>query len=607
MRRECTIAAFALLFAALPCAAQAAAEPESCRTVRFSDIGWTDVTATTGLVSHLVRMLGYEPRVTVLSVPVTYASIKNRDIDVFLGNWMPAQAADLRPYQEEGSVEVIGANLDGAKYTLAVPAYLHEAGLRDFNDIQRFAPDLNHEIYGIEPGNDGNRLVLEMIKENQHGLRGFKLVESSEQGMLAQVERAVAAKRPIVFFGWEPHPMNTRFEMRYLTGGDASFGPNYGGATVYTNVRKGYLAECPNVGRLLKNLKFTLRAENEIMGSILDRKLAPEAAGSEWVKRNPSALKGWFDGVTTFDGRPAPLSFDAPTAAAVQHATGFEGWVTSHKIPLGRAVESAIDFIKANGRVFFAGVSAVIQGSVDAANAALAAIPGIVLILAVAAIAWGLHRSIPLVLFVIAALMFIMNQGYWAATLETLSLVIVSALFSTLIGVPIGIAAAHRPRLFAALRPVLDLMQTLPTFVYLIPTLVLFGLGMVPGLISTVIFAIAAPIRLTHLGITSVPKQLVEAGEAFGATKRQLLWKVELPAAWPSIMARLTQCIMLCLSMVVIAALIGANGLGKPVVRALNTVNIPMGIEAGLAIVVLAIILDRVCRIGEAPGAGERK
>ena len=171
------------------------------------------------------------------------------------------------------------------------------------------------------------------------------------------------------------------------------------------------------------------------------------------------------------------------------------------------------------------------------------------------------------------------------------------------IGVPVGIAAAHREWLFKLLRPVLDLMQTLPTFVYLIPALVLFGLGLAPGLICTVVFAIPAPIRLTHLGITSVPKQLIEAGEAFGATKRQLLWKVELPAAWPSIMAGLTQCIMLCLSMVVIAALIGANGLGKPVVRALNTVNIPMGIEAGLAIVVLAIILDRVCRIGEAPGA----
>ena len=189
-----------------------------------------------------------------------------------------------------------------------------------------------------------------------------------------------------------------------------------------------------------------------------------------------------------------------------------------------------------------------------------------------------------------------MNQGYWEATLETLSLVIVAALVSTLIGVPLGIAAAHRPRLYAAMRPVLDLMQTLPTFVYLIPTLVLFGLGVVPGLISTVIFALPAPIRLTHLGISSVPKSLLEAGEAFGATQMQMLWKVELPSAAPTILAGITQCIMLSLSMVVIAALVGAGGLGVPVVRALNTVQVGMGFEAGFVIVLLAIVLDRISR-----------
>jgi choline ABC transporter permease protein len=589
------------LLAGVPLAARAEADPASCRVVRFSDIGWTDVTATTGLVSRLVRMLGYQPSVTVLSVPVTYASLKNRDIDVFLGNWMPAQAADLRPYQQDGSVEVVGANLDGAKYTLAVPAYLYEAGLRDFSDIKRYATELRHEIYGIEPGNDGNRLVLTLIKHNEFGLGDFKLVESSEQGMLAQVERAVAAKRPIVFFGWEPHPMNTRFDMRYLTGGDSSFGPNYGGATVYTNVRAGYLQACPNVGRLVRNLKFTLRAESEIMAGILARKLAPEAAAEEWLKKNPDALGAWFDGVTTFDGKPAPLAFDAPTAVVATPAAGFEAWVTAHKIPLGPAIEAAINFIKGHGKAFFAGVSAVIQGSVDGVNTTLAAIPGLVLILAVAALAWGLHRSILLVLFIVAALLFIMNQGYWAATLETLSLVFVSAVFATIIGVPIGIAAAHRPRLYATLRPVLDLMQTLPTFVYLIPTLVLFGLGVVPGLISTVIFAVPAPIRLTHLGISSVPRTLVEAGDAFGATPMQRLWKIELPSARPTILAGITQCIMLSLSMVVIAALVGAGGLGVPVVRALNSVQIDVGFEAGIAIVLLAIILDRISRPGHGP------
>ncbi len=583
------------LLTLLPLAAPAAtSEPASCRIVRFSDIGWTDVTATTGLASRLLRMLGYQPEVTVLSVPVTFASLKNRDIDVFLGNWIPAMEADIRPYLADGSVEVVGANLTGAKYTLAVPAYLYEAGLKDFADIQRFAAELDHSIYGIEPGNDGNRLVLGLIRKNEFGLGVFKLVESSEQGMLAQVERAVAARRPIVFFGWEPHPMNTRFDMRYLSGGDTSFGPNFGGATVFTNVRAGYLSECPNIGSLLKNLRFTLRGESEVMAGILDRKLSPEAAAEEWLKANPGALETWFDGVLTFDGKPAPLALAAPPAT--QGGRGFEAWVTEHKIPLGRAIAASIEWVKTHGKAVFAGISWVIQGSVDSVNAALAATPGWVLIILVAALAWLLHRSIGLAVFVVASLLFIMNQGYWAATLETLSLVFVSALFSTLIGVPIGIAAAHRPRLYAALRPVLDLMQTLPTFVYLIPTLVLFGLGVVPGLISTIIFAVPAPIRLTHLGISSVPRTLLEAGDAFGATPMQRLWKIELPSARSTILAGVTQCIMLSLSMVVIAALVGAGGLGVPVVRALNSVQVDVGFEAGIAIVLLAIILDRISR-----------
>jgi len=226
-----------------------------------------------------------------------------------------------------------------------------------------------------------------------------------------------------------------------------------------------------------------------------------------------------------------------------------------------------------------------------------------VLIGIIGLLAWVLRRSIGLAAFVVLSLLFIMNQGYWAATIETLTLVLVAALVATVIGVPIGIAAARRPRLQAALRPVLDLMQTLPTFVYLTPTLVLFGLGVVPGLISTVIFALPAPIRLTQVGISSVPKPLLEAGQAFGATPLQLLLKVELPSAAPMILAGITQCIMLSLSMVVIAALVGAGGLGVPVVRALNTVQVGMGFEAGIAIVLVAIILDRMSRPAESQGA----
>lgn len=280
----------------------AAAEPESCKTVRFSDVGWTDITATTAVASVVLQGLGYETRADILSVPVTYQSLKNGDIDVFLGNWMPTMEADIAPFKADGSVEVVRANLEGAKYTLAVPKYLADEGLKDFADIAKFKEQLDGQIYGIEPGNDGNRLIQTMIDEGKFDLAGFEVVESSEQGMLAEVQRAARGNKPIVFLGWEPHPMNTNFELAYLTGGDEVFGPNFGGATIYTNVRKGYLQECPNVGKFLQNLEFTLPMESKIMGSILDDGVDAEDAASTWLKANPQALDGWLAGVTTLDG-----------------------------------------------------------------------------------------------------------------------------------------------------------------------------------------------------------------------------------------------------------------------------------------------------------------
>jgi glycine betaine/proline transport system permease protein len=275
---------------------------------------------------------------------------------------------------------------------------------------------------------------------------------------------------------------------------------------------------------------------------------------------------------------------------------GLEDWITTNKIPVGDWMADLVEFIKDHSMAAFDLLSGTISFIVDGFTGLLEDVPAPVLIVLLAAVAYLIRRSWTLTLFVVFALLFVLNQGYWTETLETLSLVLFSALASTAIGVPLGIAAAHRPWLYQAIRPVLDLMQTLPTFVYLLPTLVLFGLGTVPGLISTIIFALPAPVRLTHLGISSVPRPLIEAGEAFGATKRQLLWKVELPSARPTIIAGITQCIMLSLSMVVIAALVGAGGLGVPVVRALNQVKVGMGFEAGFAIVLVAIVLDRVCR-----------
>ena len=566
-----------------------AADPQSCRTVRLADVGWADVTATTALLAQLLDGLGYQARVTVLSTPVTFNGMRNGDVDVFLGNWMPTQAADQKPYLDDKSIEVVRANLTDARYTLAVPRYLYDAGLKDFASIARFAGPLGSTIYGIEPGNDGNRLILGMIHKDQFGLGKFKIVESSEQGMLAEVERAGRDKRAIVFLGWQPHPMNTRFDMRYLSGGDTVFGPNFGGAKVYTNVRKGYLAQCPNVGQLLKNLVFEVGDENALMASGI--KLGdPNEAARTWMREHPAKVQAWLAGVTTVDNKPGQ---SAVVASLLPAASG--NLITANKIPVGRWMNDMVETIKSHGQVF-ALITLVVGTSIASLTALLTALPPLLFVATVAALAWYLRRSIPLVIFVALALLFIMNQGYWAATMETLSLVLFAAAVSTAIGVPIGIWGGHRPRAYDALRPVLDLMQTLPTFVYLIPTLVLFGLGVVPGLISTIIFALPAPIRLTQLGIASVPKPLLEAGESFGATPWQLLLKVELPAASQSIIAGITQCIMLSLSMVVIAALVGAGGLGVPVVRALNTVQVGMGFEAGFAIVLLAIILDRMTR-----------
>ena len=281
-----------------------AAEPAACRAVRFADVGWTDITATTAVASRLLEALGYTPKTQVLSVPVTYKSMSTGDIDVFLGNWMPTMEADRKPYVDNGTVEVVGINLEGAKYTLAVPAYTHEAGLKSFADIAKFKDKLSGKLYGIEPGNDGNRLILDMIKADKFGLKSFDLVESSEQGMLAQVERAVRRKEPIVFLGWEPHPMNTKYDIKYLEGGDDVFGPNFGGATIYTNVRKGYLTQCPNAGSFIKNLRFTLPMENQIMGAILLEGTEPAKAAEAWLKSDPKTWEAWLAGVSTFDGKP---------------------------------------------------------------------------------------------------------------------------------------------------------------------------------------------------------------------------------------------------------------------------------------------------------------
>ncbi len=285
-----------------------------CETITFSDVGWTDITATTAATTLVLEALGYETDVKVLSVPVTYTSLAAGDLDVFLGNWMPTMEGDIAPYREAGTVETVRVNLEGAKYTLAVNEVAAGLGIVDFSDIAEHEDALDGQIYGIEPGNDGNRLILDMIEANAFGLAEFEVVESSEQGMLAQVDRATRRGEPIVFLGWEPHPMNANFDMTYLTGGDEYFGPDLGGATVHTNTTAGFVEACPNVGVLLQNLEFTLEMENEIMGAILNDGEDPQDAARGWLAANPGILDGWLDGVTTADGGDG--------AAAVRGALG---------------------------------------------------------------------------------------------------------------------------------------------------------------------------------------------------------------------------------------------------------------------------------------------
>ncbi|MCQ4260489.1 choline ABC transporter substrate-binding protein [Stutzerimonas stutzeri] len=297
-----TITGIGLLSCALLQSAWAQ-EPASCEKVRFAEIGWADIAATTGVAMVLTEGLGYDPSKVMASVPIAFTGVKNKQIDAFLGYWSPSMDAVIEPFAKNDGVRVLESpNLEGAKYTLAVPSYTAEAGLKSFQDIAKFKEQLGGRIYAIEPGNDGNLLIEKMIKSDQFGLGGFRMIESSEAGMLVQVQRAIRKKEPVVFLGWAPHPMNAQYDLTYLAGGDDVFGPDYGAAKVFTVVASDYLDRCANVGKLLKNLQFTVPIESELMQMALD-KGDPQTVAKNWIKANPAALDQWLDGVTTYDGQ----------------------------------------------------------------------------------------------------------------------------------------------------------------------------------------------------------------------------------------------------------------------------------------------------------------
>lgn len=282
----------------------ALADDASCKTVRFADVGWSDIAATTGLASVVLEGLGYKPNVTIASIPIAFAGMKKKQIDVFLGYWNPSMTPQIEPFVKAGDIKVLDTpNLVGAKYTLAVPTYLHDKGLKTFADIAKFEKELGGKIHGIEPGNDGNALIAGMIKDNKFGLKSFKMVESSEAGMLVEAQRAIKDQKAIVFLGWEPHPMNVQMKMSYLAGGDEIFGPNLGEAKVYTAIPPSYEKKCPNVYKFLTNLQFTLDMENQVMGPIL-KKVKPNKAAKDYLVKNPAILDKWLAGVNTLDGKP---------------------------------------------------------------------------------------------------------------------------------------------------------------------------------------------------------------------------------------------------------------------------------------------------------------
>lgn len=280
----------------------AAADDAGCRSVRFADVGWSDIAASNGMASVVLDALGYKPSVTLASIPVAFTGMKNRQIDVFLGYW-PSMSQVMEPFVQAGQIQVLDTpNLAGAKYTLAVPRYLFDKGLQDFSDIARFRKELDGKIHGIEPGADGNLLIQGMIRDNKFGLRGFTLVESSEAAMLAAAQLAGRGRKAIVFLGWEPHPMNVQLKMNYLSGGDEVFGPNLGEARVHTAVAAGYREKCPNVAALLANLQFNAEMQSTVMGQIL-QKVRPMVAARSFLKKNPAVFEPWLKGVQTFDGK----------------------------------------------------------------------------------------------------------------------------------------------------------------------------------------------------------------------------------------------------------------------------------------------------------------
>jgi glycine betaine/proline transport system substrate-binding protein len=311
MRQATNIACFLALLSLSP--EVAAAEPQSCQKVRMAEPGWNDLALTTGVAMVVLKSLGYEAESSNVSIEAIYQSLKNKDLDVYLGYWDPSMVKYYQPYKDEGSIEMVATNLTGAKYTFAVPTYVWEAGVKDFTDLAKFADKFEKKLYGVDAGS--NQPMIDAVADPAFNLEGWEVVESSEVGMLSEVERRTKNQEFVVFLGWAPHPMNMLFDIKYLTGGDKHFGPEFGASTVSTQARAGYVAECPNVGKFLQNLIFDIDFENKGMAYLMNDSMTQEGAARKVMNEHPEKLDKWLDGVTTFDGKPGLEAVKAALAS----------------------------------------------------------------------------------------------------------------------------------------------------------------------------------------------------------------------------------------------------------------------------------------------------
>ncbi len=295
----------ALAISMWTCGVASASVPAVCQNIRIAFVGGPDNQVQNAVFSTIAHDIGYHVSSNFYSEAILYAGMKNNQIDVFLDDWKPSMDNTTAPYIKSHAIDVIGPDLTGAKYTLAVPDYLYKQGLHSFGDVQRFGKQLGYKIYGIEPGTAANGKLLTMIKDNTFGLGKFHLVQSSETGMFSELSRKYNKKSDIVFLGWEPAPMNVQFHIRYLSGGHAYFGHDKGAATVFANTRAGYAKACPEIGRLLRNFKLSVTAENKMMYQLSVKHKSASVVAADWLQQNPGWISSTLSGVTATDGKPA--------------------------------------------------------------------------------------------------------------------------------------------------------------------------------------------------------------------------------------------------------------------------------------------------------------